>query len=149
MRKERPIMRPPHQTFPPRKTVSRPRNRGQSHAGLVKACQPMSLSLFVRKARLCCLVFSIPAIALAQSSFRTNSGEYRISGALAGDQIHAQLSINSSGGFIVWDDNNTDGDGQGISAAALDSNFNRVQSSFRVNQTRALDQEQPQVALLN
>jgi len=109
----------------------------------------MSLSLFVRNTWLCCFILAIPAIALAQSNFRTNSGEYRISGALPGDQIHPQVSINSSGGFLVWDDNNTDGDGQGISAAALDSNFNRVQSPFRVNQTRTSDQEHPQVALLN
>src|SRR5439155_12445114 len=73
---------------------------------------------------------------------------YPIAGHLAGDQVFPHLSINAGGGFLVWEDNATDGDGQGVSALALNSNFSPVESPFRVNQIRAADQERPQVALL-
>ena len=47
--------------------------------------------------------------------------EYAIAGSLPGDQVFPQLSLKTSGGYIVWQDNITDGSGLGISAQRLDS----------------------------
>jgi hypothetical protein len=67
---------------------------------------------------------------------------------LPGDQVHSFASINPQGGYLVWEDNSIDGSGQGIAAAALDSNFSFASPRFRVNQIRKGDQEFPQVSLL-
>lgn len=85
----------------------------------------------------------------AAQPYITNGFEYAIAGALGGDQVHPQLAINPSGGLLVWEDNITDGDGQGVSALRLDSSLSGLFSTFRVNQIGADDQERPQVALLN
>ena len=59
-----------------------------------------------------------------------------------------RVSLNTSGGFLVWQDNITDGDGLGISAVRLDSTLSPTLGNFRVNQQGTNDQENPQVALL-
>ena len=59
-----------------------------------------------------------------------------------------QLGLSVSGGYLVWQDNITDGDGLGISALRLDSSFSGALSPFRVNSIGAGDQENPQVSLL-
>lgn len=109
----------------------------------------MSLSQFVRKVAAGCVAVSIPAIALAQSGFSTNGPEYRIAGALPGDQVMPSVSVGAGGGYVVWQDNATDGDGWGISARALDSSLHGVLAPFRVNATGKWDQENAKVALLN
>ena len=111
----------------------------------------MSLSLFARNALICgCLAVAAPAIVLGQTnSYITNGVEYSIAGSLPGDQSHPSLGIKTTGGYIVWEDNLTDGDGLGISARRLDSSLSGPFSSFRVNAIDAGDQERPQVALLN
>ena len=110
----------------------------------------MELSLLARKtAVFCWLAIGTPGIVFAQANFVTNSGEYAIAGALPGDQLHPQASLNASGGFLVWEDNVSDGRGLGIGAVGLDSNFSAAQRAFRVNQIGADDQERPTVALLN
>ncbi len=107
-------------------------------------------SPLVSKTLFCwCLAVTAPALLLGQSSYAPQGGEYAIAGSLLGDQVHPQVSLKSSGGYLVWEDNITDGNGQGISALQLDSSFSEVFSSFRVNQIGAGDQERPQVALLN
>jgi len=78
--------------------------------------------------------------------------EYSIVGSLSGDQAYPQLGLKPSGGYLVWQDNITDGDGLGISALRLDGGFSGTpgsSSSFRVNATGAGTQEHPQVSLLN
>jgi hypothetical protein len=137
------------QLFFPRKTGFNPRKHRQACAFLIKVCQPMSLSSVVARTILCCLAAAFPASLFGASTIHADGPQRGIAGALPGDQLHPQLSLNSGGGFIVWDDNVADGQGQGVRAAALDSNFSMVQAPFRVNQIRALDQERPQVALLN
>jgi len=110
----------------------------------------MSSSLFAPKTMLCwCLAVAAPILAFGQAPYVTNGLEYAIAGALAGDQVHPQVAVNPSGGYLVWDDNLTDGDGQGISALRLDSSLSGLFSPFRVNQIGAGDQERPQVTLLN
>lgn len=94
------------------------------------------------------LTLSVPGVALSQSGYVTQAGEYAPAGNLPGDQTHPQLSLSRTNGFIVWQDNVTDGDGLGISARALDSSFSSPFASFRVNQQGADDQENPQVTML-
>jgi hypothetical protein len=110
----------------------------------------MSLSLFVRKAVLCCgLILAAPSVLLAGANYRTNGGEYAIAGAMPSDQVHPKLALNGNGGFIVWEDNRTDGDGLGISARQLGTGLTGVLSPFRVNELGAADQERPVVTTLN
>jgi hypothetical protein len=110
----------------------------------------MCLSLFARSVLVCgSLAVATPAIVFGQTnSYFTNGIEYAIAGSLPGDQTHPSLGIKTTGGYIVWEDNLTDGDGLGISARRLDSTLSGSLSTFRVNVIGAGDQERPQVALL-
>ena len=104
----------------------------------------------VRATLACCwLALATPGLLFGQGNYAPQGGEYNIAGPLPGDQVHSQLSLKTSGGFLVWEDNFTDGDGLGISALRLDSSFSPVLSSFRVNQIGAGDQERPRVSVLN
>ncbi len=108
----------------------------------------MSFLLFLRKTRVCWfLAMATPGLVFSQPNYVTNSSEYAIAGARPGDQVHPRLSLTASGGFLVWEDNLTDGQGLGVRALALDGNLAGVQPSFRVNQIGAGDQERAQVAL--
>lgn len=140
---------PSGSAFPPCNTFQRSRKHRQAYVRLLELCKDMSLSLFLRRAVICTtLVAAFPGLLSAESSYTTNGGQYAIAGALPGDQVHPRLAINSSGGFVVWDDNRTDGDGLGISARRLDSGLSGKLSTFQVNEIATGDQERPQVALL-
>jgi uncharacterized protein YheU (UPF0270 family) len=67
---------------------------------------------------------------------------------MGGDQVLPALALGPVGGFLVWQDNATDGNGLGINALRLDANLVGAFESFRVNEIAAGDQENPQVALL-
>lgn len=135
--------------FLPCSNLQRSRKHGQAYARLLELCKDMSLSLFVRKAVICTtLAVAFPGLLSAQSSYTTSGAQYAIAGALPGDQAHPRLAINSTGGFVVWEDNRTDGDGLGISARGLDSGLSGKLSTFQVNEIATGDQERPQVALL-
>jgi len=100
------------------------------------------------------LLFAIPFSNFAQTTNGTNfygplGGEYAPAGNLAGDQTHPSLAMGASGGYLVWQDNITDGSGLGISAVQLTSTFSTPYGNFRVNQQGTNDQENPQVALLH
>lgn len=110
----------------------------------------MSLSRLIRRAVACgCLAAGLTGVARGQNTYATNGGEYAITGNLPGDQVHPAVCLATNGGYLVWEDNVTDGYGLGISAQRLDSGFSAYLSPFRVNQTAAGDQEKPQVAMLN
>jgi len=116
----------------------------------------MSLSLFARRAAICfCwgLAVGIPAAGFAQITnyYTTNGTEYAVVGSMPGDQVFPDVALNSSGGFVVWQDNITDGSGWGISATRLDSNLSAdlTWSDQRVNVQGAGNQENARVALLN
>ncbi len=81
--------------------------------------------------------------------YATNGTQYAIIGSLPGDQVHPDVTVTTNGGFVVWQDNITDGDGWGVSAMQLDGTLSGSGSSFRVNVQGAGDQENPRVALLN
>ncbi len=107
-----------------------------------------SLLRAVKRLSLVGLISGLPLLASAQTVFPASGGEYAIVGALPGDQNYPQIKINRSGGFLVWQDNRTDGDGLGISAQRLDSNLSASLGSFRINHDGAGDQENPQLSLL-
>ncbi len=105
------------------------------------------LSLFVRRMVLCgVLLAGIPAVVFGQTNYYTANGtEYAIAGSLPGDQVMPDVAVTTNGGgFLVWQDNATDGDGLGVSAI----NLSGPGGSFRVNVQGAGDQENPRVALL-
>lgn len=86
---------------------------------------------------------------VAQTNYYNPNGtEYAIIGSLPGDQMFPDAAISPAGGFVVWQDNITDGSGWGISARRVDSTLSGSLGTFRVNQTGPNDQENPRVALL-
>jgi len=108
------------------------------------------LSSFVRRIALCgVLMAGMPVVVSGQTNYyATNGTEYAIVGSLPGDQVHPDVALTASGGFVVWQDNITDGDGWGVSAMQLNGTLAGSGSSFRVNVQGAGDQENPRVALL-
>ncbi len=105
---------------------------------------------FARKIALCCgLVVGIPGVVSGQTNYYTTNGvEYAIVGSLLGDQVFPDAAVTTNGGFVVWQDNITDGSGWGVSAMQLNSTLSGSGSSFRVNVQGAGDQQNPRVALL-
>jgi len=112
----------------------------------------MLWSLFARRAAICfCwgLFFGIPAAVFAQNYYTTNGTEYAIVGSLPGDQVFPDVAVTPSGGFVVWQDNITDGSGWGVSAMRLvGGTLSGSGSSFRVNVQGTNDQANARVALL-
>jgi hypothetical protein len=117
------------------------------------------MCLSVRAASIAASVIAVSAVwilVLAAASpvqaqtnyYAANGSEYQIVGSLAGDQVFPDAAISKTNGFVVWQDNATDGDGWGISARRLDSTLSGTLSTFRVNATGAGDQENARVALL-
>ena len=91
----------------------------------------------------------LPAIVWGQTNYyATNGTEYAIVGSLPGDQVYPDLAVTTSGGFTVWQDNITDGNGWGVSAMQLNGTLSGSGSSFRVNVQSAGDQQNPRVTLL-
>lgn len=90
-----------------------------------------------------------PTVAQAQNGFVAQGAEYKVAGTIAGEQVYPHSSIKTTGGYVVWQDNITDGDGYGLSARKIDGSFSGMFSSFRVNVDGAKDQERPQVTMLN
>jgi hypothetical protein len=94
------------------------------------------------------LVFFLFLTAANAQNFTNLAGEYRIIGALSGDQVNSSVAFNDVGGWVVWQDNVTDGSGMGISARRLNSTLSGDLSVFRVNQNGLGEQEFPQVTML-
>jgi hypothetical protein len=133
----------------PEKTPGRGTSRGQSRMTLVNIAEDlMAVLKFARKMALTSILVSSPLV-FGQASFVPQGAEYATAGALPGDQVWPHVSIKASGGYVVWQDNATDGSGWGASARRLDSNLSGALSSFRVNTMGAEDQERPQVCMLN
>lgn len=82
-----------------------------------------------------------------QSAYSPQGGEFRISGPLIGDQMASDISLNSDGGYLVWQDNSTDESGLGIRARRVASNLGVGWEPFRVNSIGQGDQESPSVAV--
>ena len=128
------------------------RNFGQNAlTHLVSLVLPVSLS-FARKAAICfCwgLFLIINTSVFGQGNYYiTNGMEYAVVDSLPGDQVWPGVAVGTNGGFVVWQDNATDGSGWGVSARKLDGTLSGTLSTFRVNATGTNDQENARVALL-
>src|SRR5690349_1260245 len=98
------------------------RINGQRFFGLLKRYKRiMSLSLVARKMGVCwylAVAVATPVLVFADTSFVPQGGEYNIAGTLPGDQVMPAIAVNNGGGYIVWEDNRTDGNGLGIRGRA-------------------------------
>lgn len=97
----------------------------------------------------CLLAAGLPMLLSAQGNYVPEGSEFGIAGALPGEQVYPHVSLKPSGGYLVWQDNITDGDGYGISARKLDGSLSGNFSPFRVNAQGNDDQERPSVTMLN
>lgn len=86
--------------------------------------------------------------ANAETGFNRQGDEYPIAGLLLGEQVYPGINASQGSGYVVWQDNATDGDGHGIRARRLTSSMLGNLSPFRVNENGAGDQEQAKVATL-
>lgn len=131
--------------------------RGQSSDPLIHVNHFMLPPLSAPRARL--------SIALAPAAFswlvgallaivalvpRGSAAEELLIGNVPGEQDAASLSINSAGGYAVFEDNRfgVGNDGRGISAVALDGDFRATGDVFRVNQLSLGKHERPQIVAL-
>jgi hypothetical protein len=94
------------------------------------------------------LALALPLSSEGGVDYTSNGGEYAIGGARPTDQVYPRVAISSSGGYLVWQDTATDGEGLGVSALQLDTGLSGSLSAFRVNQVGADDQERPVVTVL-
>ena len=125
---------------------------GQRFAGVIQPTKNLMSFLFSgqRTVTFCLLMAAMTAIVRGQTNYAAQGTEYPIAStnALAGDQVFPSAAINGTSGYVVWQDNITDGDGWGISARRLDGTLSPILSTFRVNSNGTNDQENPKVALL-
>src|SRR5207302_3747667 len=125
--------------------------RGQRDTGLIRELfNLMPSALRAWKTFVFGVLFAgiAPAI-LAQNTYAPQGGEYPITGSLPGDQVFPQAALGTNGGYLVWQDNVTDGDGSGISAQRLNSKLSGQFGVFRVNEQAAGDQQIHKVATIN
>ena len=106
------------------------------------------LRLFSNPLGMAGLILAAPALVFGQTVYAPEATEYSIAGSLPGDQVYPAASLDGTGGYVVWQDNRTDGSGLGISARRLNSSLSGTLSSFRVNEIGAGDQERSKVSAL-
>ena len=95
------------------------------------------------------LALALPGLVSAQTNYYiANGSEYNVIGSLPGEQMFPDVALSTNGGFMVWQDNATDGDGWGISARRLDQTLSGSYDPFRVNAKGSNDQENARVTLL-
>jgi hypothetical protein len=126
---------------------------GQDALARLECAQPIIMPLLcARRAvvSLCWgLLLVIPSAVFSQTNYYTTNGtEYAVAGSLPGDQVFPDAAVSPSGGFVVWQDNATDGSGWGVSARRVDGTLSGTLSPFRVNVIGTNDQENARVALL-
>jgi hypothetical protein len=125
---------------------------GQNVLAHLMSARPFMFLLFTRRVAIfigCGFFLGLPAAVFGQTNYYSKNGtEYAVVGSLPGDQVFPDAAVTATGGFVVWQDNATDGSGWGISARRLDSTLSGTLSTFRVNQQGTNDQENPRVALL-
>ena len=94
------------------------------------------------------LLAAISQVSAQTNYYGTNGTEYALTGTAPGNHVYPDLAISSTNGFMVWQDNVTDGSGWGISACHLDSTYSAA-STFRVNRIATNSQENARVAMLH
>jgi len=135
-----------------RRVCSGERIFGQNARMRLMSAKPYMFLLFARRVAICCcwglFLMISPAVFGQTNYYSMNGTEYAIIGSLPGDQVFPDAAVTPAGGFVVWQDNITDGSGWGISAEQLDSTLSGTLDKFRVNVQGTNDQENPRVALL-
>jgi len=126
----------------PRQSVSRSVMSSESYMPLPFARRGVAILFCLG------LFLAISMSAFAQTNYAANGTEYSIIGSLPGDQLFPDIALSPNGGFVVWQDNITDGSGWGISAMQLDGTLSGSGSIFRVNIQGTNNQEHARVALL-
>ncbi len=121
--------------------------RQTRRGGLLSSSLDMPTSLFSSLFAVS-VGFSASVVSAQTNYYGTNGTEYAIIGSLPGDQVFPDVAVSPAGGFVVWQDNATDGDGWGVSARRLDSTLAGSLGTFRVNAAGAGGQENARVALL-
>lgn len=125
---------------------------GQNALGHLQSAKPFMFLSFARRAAICLcwgMFLAVPAIVRGQTNiYAANGTEYPVVGSLPGDEVFPDVSVTPAGGFAVWQNNATDGDGWGISARRLDSTLSGTLSTFRVNVQGTNDQENARVKML-
>ena len=89
-----------------------------------------------------------PWMVSGENAYTPQGVDYPITRLQYGDQVFASLSSDESGGYLVWQDNATDGEGLGISAQRLKGNLLTDLAVFRVNEDGSNDQQNAKVKLL-
>lgn len=111
---------------------------GQSIPVHLESLEPY-MPLLSRRAAICfcwAVFLAIPAAVFGQTNYYAAYGtEYPIIGSLPGDQIYPDVALNTSGGYVVWQDNITDPVGEGISAMEVNSTLSGSGDVFAVNAT--------------
>jgi len=98
---------------------------------------------------------ALAAIALTLSGMNAQAGvtrdgeEYNIAAPLPGDQIHADLALGPTGGYLVWDDNFGDGDGQSVNVRRVTPLLSGELDHTLLSTRIASHQERPRVTLLS
>ncbi len=90
----------------------------------------------------------MPCGLLAQDVLAPLGGEYVISGSLPGNQVYSDVAFDTSGGYVVWQDDAIDGVGSGIAAQRLNNNLSGSLSPIRINSIGQGHQEKPRLALM-
>ena len=126
---------------------------GQSRrAGLLYRRPMMPITMLTRKFTVglgLALLAAAPSALFAQTNYYSANGTgYAVVGSQPGDQVFPDAAISTTGGFVVWQDNATDGSGWGVSARRVDGTLSGTLGVFRVNVQGTNDQENPRVALL-
>lgn len=88
------------------------------------------------------------AVLQARAEIAREGTEYVV-GRMRGDQMRPVLQGNDKGLVLTWQDNATDGDGNGISARLLTSAGVARGERFRINESGAGDQENASVAMFS
>ena len=87
-------------------------------------------------------------MVFGENAYVPQGTDYPITRLQYGDQVFASLSSGETGGYLVWQDNATDGAGLGISAQRLTGNLLSDLGVFRVNEHASGDQQNAKVKLL-
>jgi len=88
------------------------------------------------------------AAGIAAGALSRSGSEYRFLPTFPGDQVLAQVSFNSQGGYLVVQDNSIDGNGLGIRGRKYSADLSGSRTTFQVNDQRQGDQRNARVAML-
>ena len=91
--------------------------------------------------------FLFSLASFAQVSLSPVGGEFAPVDAMIGDQVQPNLSLGSSGGYLVWEDNASGRAASVINATRLDSSFHST-SIIHVNKATKGEAQKPKVQIL-